>query len=273
MSEEGSYIWKVNVVGTAVGDDFQKATKYTRDERFVGNLSWADKPEIYKHYPSCKTIQLPRKIQESTHSFTEVLQRRRSVRDFSTIPLTKGDLAFLLWASTGIQRTENGYEFRTAPSAGALYPVETYVVTNNVEDVAKGVYHYDIRNHLLEEISAGNFGDALAYAALDQKMCAKASVVFIWTAFFRRSKWKYAQRAYRYIYLDTGHVAQNLALAAASINCGSCQVGAFFDDEVNSIVGVDGTEESAICLSVVGYPNDLILKLSKNKENCHSTRR
>ena len=85
-------------------------------------------------------------------------------------------------------------------------------------------------------------------------MCADASVVFIWTAVFRRSKWKYSQRAYRYIYLDAGHVAENLALAAVSIACGSCHVGAFFDDEVNSIVEIDGTEESSICLSVVGHP-------------------
>ena len=168
--------------------------------------------------------------------------------------MSKVDLAFLLWASTGIQRTEHGYEFRTAPSAGALYPIETYIAANNVEEVEKGVYHYNIKNHLLEEIKLGEFGDKLAHAALDQEMCADASVVFIWTAVFRRSKWKYSQRAYRYIYLDAGHIAQNLALAAASIACGSCQVGAFFDDEVNSIVGIDGIEESAICLSVVGYP-------------------
>ena len=85
-------------------------------------------------------------------------------------------------------------------------------------------------------------------------MCADASAVFIWTAIFRRSKWKYSQRAYRYIYLDAGHIAQNLALAATSIDCGSCECGAFFDDELNSIVGIDGTSESTICLSVVGHP-------------------
>ncbi len=241
-------------MGKPVGDDFQTETKYTRNKSLGSNLNWADKPEIYKSYPSCNTIQLPSQHQESTILFTEVLQRRKSVRDFSTQPLHKVDLAFLLWASTGIQRVEHGYEFRTAPSAGALYPIETYIAANNMEDVEKGIYHYNIRNHCLEEIKTGKFGDILAHAALDQKMCAAAPVVFIWTAFFRRSKWKYAQRAYRYIYLDAGHVAQNLALAAASISCGSCQVGAFFDDEVNSIVGVDGTEESSICLSVVGHP-------------------
>jgi len=88
---------------------------------------------------------------------------------------------------------------------------------------------------------------------LDQEMCADASVVFIWAAIFKRSKWKYSQRAYRYIYLDAGHISQNLALATVSINCGACQVGAFFDDEINSIVAIDGNEESSICLSVVGH--------------------
>jgi SagB-type dehydrogenase family enzyme len=245
---------KVQNMRKMVGDDFQTGTKYVRNKSLGGNLDWANKPEVYKTYLSGKTVQLPTQLQEVTLSFNEVLRRRKSIRAFSTQPLSKADLGFLLWASTGIQRVEHGYEFRTAPSAGALYPIETYIAANNVEDVEKGIYHYNIKNHLLEEIKAGSFGDDLAHAALDQKMCATASVVFVWTAVFRRSKWKYSQRAYRYIYLDAGHVAENLALAAASLNCGSCQVGAFFDDEINSIVGIDGTEESAICLSVIGHP-------------------
>ncbi len=204
--------------------------------------------------PLGRTVQLPTQMQEPAVSFSEVLKRRKSIRAFSAQPLSKADLGFLLWASTGIQRVEHGYEFRTAPSAGALYPIETYVATNNVQDVECGIYHYNIKKHLLEEIKTGNFGDALAHAALDQKMCATASAAFVWTAIFSRSKWKYKQRAYRYIYLDAGHVAENLALSAASINCGSCQVGAFFDDEINAMVDIDGTDESAICLSVVGHP-------------------
>ncbi len=241
-------------MNTTVGDDFQTETKYIRNKSLGGKLDWANKPETYKDYPSNKTIQLPNPFEKATLSFIEVLKKRKSIRSFSTLPLSKVDLAFLLWASTGIQRAEHGYEFRTAPSAGALYPIETYIAVNNVEEVAKGVYHYNIKNHLLEEIKLGNFGENLASAALDQEMCADASAVFIWTAVFMRSKWKYSQRAYRYIYLDAGHVAENLALAAASINCGSCQVGAFFDDEVNSIMGIEGVRESALCLSVVGYP-------------------
>ncbi|MGA2682756.1 MAG: SagB/ThcOx family dehydrogenase [Candidatus Bathyarchaeia archaeon] len=235
------------------GDDFQIETKYTRHNILGGNLDWRNKPETYKSYPGSKTVQLPDQLKEATLNFAEVLTRRKSIRAFSTQPLTRAELGFLLWASTGIQRIEHGYEFRTAPSAGALYPIETYIAANNVENVDCGIYHYNIKNHQLEELKTGSFGADLAHAALDQEMCATASAVFIWTAVFRRSKWKYKQRAYRYIYLDAGHVAENLALATASINCGSCQVGAFFDDEINSIVVIDGTEESAICLSVVGH--------------------
>jgi len=106
----------------------------------------------------------------------------------------------------------------------------------------------------LEELKIGALGEDLAHAALEQEMCEEAPVVFVWTAVFGRSKWKYKQRAYRYVYLDAGHIAQNLALSAASIGLGSCQIGAIFDDEINSILGVDGTEESTIYLSSVGYP-------------------
>ncbi len=245
--------FEVLIMKKLVGEDFQTETKYIRGKTLGSNLNWANKPDVYKNYPSSKTVQLPNQFQNSTFPFEEVLQKRKSIRVFSAQPLSKVDLAFLLWACTGIQRIEHGYEFRTAPSAGALYPIETYIAAINVEDIKEGIYHYNVKNHILEEIRIGNFGNDLAYSALDQKMCATAAVVFIWTAVFQRSKWKYSQRAFRYIYLDAGHIAENLALAATSITCGSCQVGAFFDDEINLIVGIEGVEESAICLSVVGH--------------------
>jgi SagB-type dehydrogenase family enzyme len=189
-------------------------------------------------------------------SVDEAIKRRRSIRTFSKNPLTLKELSYLLWASTGVQRKEGGYEFRTVPSAGALFPIETYLIANNVDGLEKALYHYSIKPHILEELEVADFSRAITRAALGQEMLIRAAVVFVWTAIFDRSKWKYRQRAYRYVYLDAGHIAQNLALAATSIGLGSCQVGAFFDDEVNKIVGVDGEEESAIYLSVVGYPAD-----------------
>jgi len=237
-----------------IGDAFQKSTKHSRERLLGGYLDWANKPDTYKKYPSARMIQLSLKFPSQSLPVGEAVKRRRSIRSFSHRPLSLDDLSFLLWASTGVQRKEQGYEFRTVPSAGALYPIETYLVVNNVEDLEKALYHYNIEAHALEELKVGDFAEKIAHAALEQKMCIKAPVALIWTAVFERSKWKYAQRAYRYVYLDAGHIAQNLALSAIGIGLGSCQVGAFFDDEVNQILGVDGVDESVIYFSVVGHP-------------------
>jgi SagB-type dehydrogenase family enzyme len=236
-----------------IGDDFQLETKYTR-RSLGGYLDWANKPGMYKKYPGAKKIQLSKEFVCPSLPMVDVIKKRRSIRSFLARPVAISELSLLLWASTGIQRRERGYEFRTAPSAGALYPIETYISANNVEGLEKGLYHYNIEEHALEELRLGDFGAELAQAALGQVMLAKAPVIFIWTAVFERSKWKYRQRAYRYVYLDAGHIGQNLALSATSIGLGSCQIGAFFDEEVNRVLDVDGTAESAIYLSVAGHP-------------------
>ena len=237
-----------------IGDRFQKETKYFREKLSGGYLDWSNKPSTYKHYPNSRIVELPSPKSVENMSLDEVFKNRRSIRRFSLKPVSKIQLSYLLWASTGIQRREREYEFRTVPSAGALYPIETYLISNNVEGFEKAVYHYSIESHLLEELRKGDSVTSIARAALDQEMFLRAATIFVWTAIFSRSKWKYKQRAYRYVYLDAGHIAQNLALSATSIGLGSCQVGAFFDDEVNQIIGVDGAEESALYLSVVGSP-------------------
>ncbi len=240
-----------------IGDRYQQETKYDRQKMTGTGLDWENQPEVYKKYPNAKKIELlkpmvPDNIEPMT--LDQALRTRRSVRQFSRVPVTVEQLSYLLWASTGLQRKEMGYEFRTAPSAGALYPIETYIVCNNVKDLPAGVYHYNIKDHLLEQIELGEFGKAISFAALNQGMCAKAAVVFVHTAVFQRSKWKYKQRAYRYIYIDAGHIAENLALATVALGLGSCHIGAIFDDEANKIISVDGKKESVIYLTVVGKP-------------------
>jgi SagB-type dehydrogenase family enzyme len=237
-----------------IGDRFQHSTKHSRERLLGGYLDWANKPEVYKKYPSAKIIKLSQKFSKQTLPIVETLRRRRSTRSFSPKPLSLDDLSCVFLGFSGIQRKERGYEFHTAPSAGALYPIETYLVVNNMENLEKAVYHYNIKAHALEELNKGDFAEETAHAALEQKLCAEAPVVLVWTAVFERSKWKYAQRAYRYAYLEVGHIAQNLALASTSIGLRSCQIGAFFDDEINQIIGVEGKDESAIYLSVVGHP-------------------
>jgi SagB-type dehydrogenase family enzyme len=237
------------------GDEFQERTKYHRERMTGGELDWASRPEVYKEYPDARKIALACKTKIETLSLDEALLKRKSIRHYAADPLSTDQLSYLLWASTGVQRTERGCEFRTAPSAGALYPIETYVVVNRVDGIPAGVYHYSVREHCLDVIGEGDFSSEIAIAALGQKMCMEAAAVIVWTAIFQRAKWKYEQRAYRYIYLDAGHIGENLALAATAIGLGSCQVGALFDEEVNRIVGVDGTEEGVVYMSAVGRPH------------------
>lgn len=236
------------------GDRFQRETKYEPGKMPRHKLDFASQPDLYKEYPQAQKIELPAFEPARPMSLDKSLRQRKSIRDFQDRPISKGQLAYLLWASTGIQRIEQGYEFRTAPSAGALYPIETYVVANNVKSLEPGVYHYSIRAHQLEQLQQRDLRQQTAAAALGQGMCATASAVFIWTAIFERCKWKYGQRAYRYIYLDAGHIAENLALAAVSLNLGTCEIGALYDENVNAIIGIDGTEESTICMAALGVP-------------------
>ena len=236
-----------------IGDRFHQETKYYRNE-FGEGPDWSLQPDRYKNYPNNPKIELTKPNNIKTETLNYALQNRKSIRDFSEKPLSKEQLSYLIWASTGINRKERGFEYRTAPSAGALYPIETYIIINNVEKITQGVYHYNIKHHYLEEIKKGDFRSNITKAALDQSMCYHSAAVFIWTAIFNRSKCKYGQRAYRYIYLDAGHIAENLALSATSINLGTCQIAALYDDEVNLIIDIDGITESTIYLSVVGIP-------------------
>ena len=239
---------------SGIGDQFQQETRYESGKMPGHRLTWEAKPDVYKEYPEVPKIELPSFELSRTMSLDQALKQRKSVREFQPRSISKGQLSYLLWASTGIQRVEDGYEFRTAPSAGALYPIETYVVANNVRRLEAGLYHYSIRAHQLEQLRQSDLRHEIAAAALGQGMCAAPAAVFVWSAIFERCKWKYGQRAYRYIYLDAGHIAENLALAAVSLNLGSCEIGALYDGQANAIVGVDGIEESVICMAVVGIP-------------------
>ncbi len=238
-----------------IGDQFQEETKYERNRMPGGYLDWSNKPETYKQYPDKPRVALPRPSTEGGVPVWDILSQRRSVRDFFERPVAAQKLSQILWASQGITAEQFGYKFRTVPSAGALYPVETYLVVNDVEGIAQGVYHYNVLEHCLERIKEGDYRVTIARAALDQKIAYDANLVFAWTAVLERCKWKYKQRAFRYIYLDAGHIAQTVAMAAVALGLGSCQIAALYDEEVNDLLGVDGALETAIYLTVVGNPN------------------
>jgi SagB-type dehydrogenase family enzyme len=262
-------------MGEHPGRALQEKTAYHRYAMEEYELDWRSKPPIYKFYPHAPVVSLPSAApdpdEEPAPDLWTCVARRRSVRAFGAVPLTLVDLSRLLWASAGVTTsfiTPHGQDFyRAAPTAGALYPIETYVVANNVEDLEPGLYHYRVTgadilerpivegSHALEQLRTGDLRTQIAAAALDQPMCGKAGAVFIWTAVFARSVWKYRERAYRYFYLDAGHIAAHLSLAAVAQGLGSCPVAAFYDDEVNDLVGVDGQTEGVVYMTAVGRPS------------------
>ena len=241
-----------NSLKERIGDLFQEITKYHPDQMTGGHLDFASKPDIYKEYPDCVQVELPKPETDGGKGLWKILARRRSFRDFNGTPISASELSQLLWAAQGITADKRGYQLRSSPSAGALYPIETYTVINYVDGIEQGIYHYNIRKHSLELIQRGNFGHQIARAGLGQNMLALASVVFVWAAVTHRCKWKYRQRAYRYIYLDAGHIGENIALAAEGLNLGCCAVGALFDEELNRLIMIDGKEETVIYIMAVG---------------------
>jgi SagB-type dehydrogenase family enzyme len=240
-----------------VGDSFQEKTKHHRNRPAPPQPAITVKPEPFKTYPDAPKIKLPAPSFSDGKPLWEILRSRRSRREFIDRALSLEELSILLWAAQGVSGRQNGFYLRTAPSAGALYPVETYILVNSVDGLEPGIYHYGVLNHEVELLKQGAPGKAAARAAMDQEMIEKAGAVFFWSAVFDRCKYKYGQRAYRYVYLDAGHIAQNLILAAEALGLGACPAAAYYDDEIDDILGIacpagDGMNESVIYIAAVG---------------------
>jgi len=214
------------------------------------SLSWGRRPSQYKAYPNAKSFSLPRGPYPSGLSVEEAIARRRSIRDFSSRPMSLEQLSQLLFSASGI--TEVRHSFRAAPSAGALYPIELYPIVNNVAELERGIYHYVVREHQLELVRQGDFRQEATRHALGQEMVGEASLALAMTAIFQRTRWRYAERTYRYVLLEAGHIAQNVYLSAVSQGLGCCAIGAFYDDDFNRLLGVDGKEEAILYLLAVG---------------------
>jgi SagB-type dehydrogenase family enzyme len=236
-----------------IGDIFNKKTILARNDVKLRDLDWTIKPETYKTYKEKPKLKLPSPTFIDSPSIWEILSKRRSRRNFTPNKISIENISLLLWATQGITSFIEGYGLRTAPSAGALYPIETYLIVNRSLEIEPGIYHYYIPLHSLELMESGNFEKNISSASLNQTIAETADLVFTWTARIERSKWKYLQRSYRYVYIEAGHIAQNLALAAESLSLGCCNIGAFYDEEINHILGIDGKKEFIIYMACVGF--------------------
>ena len=193
---------------------------------------------------------LPEAVYMSEISVEQTLLERRSIREYQGAPLTIAELSQLLWAAQGITHP-NG--LRTAPSAGALYPLEVYVVVGNVDELAAGVYHYAPQTHELTKMAAGDKRTALSQAALSQDAVEDAAAVIVLAAIYDRTTGKYGDRGIRYVHMEVGAAAQNVDLQATAIELGTVFIGAFHDEQVQQVLDLRA-EEQPLCLLPIGRP-------------------
>jgi SagB-type dehydrogenase family enzyme len=193
-------------------------------------------------------IALPQPASDSQTSIEKALLERRSIRNYSSAPLSLPEISQLLWAAQGITRP-GGY--RTAPSAGALYPLEVYLISGDIDQLPAGVYRYHPEGHKLEQLIEGDVRRELSSAALNQEFVQDAPAVILISAVYERTTGKYGQRGIQYVHMEVGSVAENIYLQAQSLDLGTVFIGAFHDDQVRQVVGLDPGEHP-LCIMPVG---------------------
>jgi len=184
-------------------------------------------------------VKLPEPRLHSAVSLEEALNERRSTREYASIPLTLSDVSQLLWAAQGITSEWGG---RTAPSAGALYPLEVYVAAGDVESLAPGVYKYSPGRHELLKVRDGDVRGQLANAALGQRWVQEGAIDIVIAAVYERTTTKYGDRGVRYVHIEAGHAAENICLQAVTLDLGVVTVGAFYDELVRDVMGMPEDE-------------------------------
>ncbi len=198
------------------------------------------------------TFRLPAPSYDGSVSLEQTLSARRSVRSFSPDSLSLEKVSQLLWAAQGIS-SPRGY--RTAPSAGALYPLEVYTIIGNVDNLIPGIYKYIIREHALKIIEKGDHRNDICRAALNQSFIVKAPLVMLFCTVDDRVTNKYGTRGLKYIYMEIGHAAQNVCLQAVALGLGTVVIGAFSDKDIAAIVNLPENELPAYLIPIGGPKN------------------
>lgn len=237
-----------------IGPRYQDETRYTRGAS-PRECAWTRQvPAVRPATPGATVITLPAPETTGGRGLWETIAARRSERVFTDEPLPLTDLSQLLWAVQGLTGDNRAPVLRATASAGARHPHETYLVINRVAGLDPCIARYLVGEHALEIMRPGTFGGACAEACLGQRFCASAQVVLAWGAVVDRTAERYGERAYRYIYLDAGHLGAQTQLAAVALGLGSVNIGAFLDDEVNALFGLDGELETVVYLTAIGKP-------------------
>lgn len=213
----------------------------------------------HKQYPLVPRIKFP-SVENNLNTetpFDEVISSRRSVRDFINSDLSLDNLSKILHQSYGIsgEITLPGgisHQLRASPSAGALYPAEIYLAVRKVTGLEPGIYHYNVPNHELELLNSVDPTESVYEICCQQDYARNAAVIFFISGVLQRTKRKYGERGYRYVLLDVGHLGQNIYLSCTALGLAVMTTCAFFDDEANDLVHLDGIDETMIYVAFVG---------------------
>ena len=201
-------------------------------------FSSAFSQENQKDFPMGTSIKLPEPSYKGKISLEEALSQRRSRRDLTSGSLTLNQVSQILWAAQGVTSKRG---FRTAPSAGALFPIEIYLVVEEVDGLKSGLYHYIPDIHSLKGIKSGSLAESVSDAALGQKALTQAGIIVVITADVSRTAKKYEDRAERYVAEEVGAVAQNIYLQVESLGLATVLMGAFYDDKIQEALGITET--------------------------------
>jgi SagB-type dehydrogenase family enzyme len=239
--------------GSDVGVIYHQWSKPGVIDALGSVANWGQAPELYKAYPGAPVIALPPPSLDAGQTAARTISTRRSVRSYSTQPMSLAELSRVLFLTSGISAGLHGSARRTAPSSGALYPIEVYPVVHNVAGLDRGVYHYAYREHALELVRGEDLRAHVVEQGLGQEFLGQCGAVFFFTMILQRMRPKYQDRSYRYGLLEVGHLGENAYLAATELGLGACGVGAFMDDQINAMLGVDGTEEAVVYMLALGH--------------------
>ena len=191
---------------------------------------------------------------EGTTDLRSLIDSRTSIRNYADVPISLQDLSYLLWCTQGVKEVVGAQAtLRTVSSAGARHAIETYLLVNRVHELPPGLYRYRALEHQLQEFTLfEGIADQVQEACLKQGHITGSAVTFIWSATVYRMTWRYGERGFRYLFLDAGHVCQNLYLGAESMGYGVCAIAAFDDDRMNELLYLDGKDEFVLYLATCG---------------------
>jgi SagB-type dehydrogenase family enzyme len=239
--------------GSDVGVIYHQWSKPGVIDALGSVANWGQPVELYKAYPAARVVALPEPSLEGGLPTARAIAARRSTRSYSGQPMSMDELSRFLFLTSGISADKYGNARRTAPSSGALYPIEVYPIIHNVAGVERGVYHYAYREHAMELVRTEDMRGRLVDQGLGQEFLGQCGAVLFVTMILQRMRPKYQDRSYRYGLLEAGHVGENAYLAATEMGLGACGIGAFMDDAMNDMLGIDGVEEAVVYMLAVGH--------------------